>query len=76
MRRSIRYVVVFDREVDGRVIAGVPGVPGCLVYGPTAASALRRIKKVLRFYLTSIKKLGKTPPKQPRPVAVEIQLAA
>ena len=69
-------MVVFDREDDGRVIASVPGVPGCHVYGRTVADALKRIKKALRFYISTFKKLGKRPPKQPTPVAVEIQLAA
>jgi len=69
-------MVLFDREIDGRVIASVSGVPGCHVYGRNAESALKRIKKALRFYISSLRKIGKNPPRQPHPVAVEIELAA
>ncbi len=69
------YTVVLDREEDGRVIASVPGVPGCHAYGRTRSEAVRRVKSALKFYLQELLKEGKTPPKQPKPVTLEIQLA-
>jgi predicted RNase H-like HicB family nuclease len=69
------YMAVLDREADGRIIASIPGVPGCHAYGRTPAEAVRRVKAALRFYLREIIREGGQPPKQPRPVAVEIQLA-
>ena len=45
------YTVVIDRELDGRVIASVPGLPGCHAYGRTPSEAVRRVKGAVRFYL-------------------------
>jgi predicted RNase H-like HicB family nuclease len=70
-----RFTVILDREVDGRVIASVPGVPGCHAYGRTPAGAVRRVKAALRFYLKEILREGSRVPTQPKPVAVEISLA-
>lgn len=69
------YTVILDRESDGRAIASVPGVPGCHVYGRTRAEAIRRVKAALRFYLQELIREGRKLPKQPRPVAVEVQIA-
>ena len=44
-------IVILDREVDGRVIASVPGIPGCHSYGRTPSEAIRRVRSALRFYL-------------------------
>lgn len=69
-----KYTVIFDLEEDGRVIASVPGVPGCHAYGKTQSEAVRRVKSALKFYLQELLKAGKKPPKQAKPVTVEIQL--
>jgi predicted RNase H-like HicB family nuclease len=69
------YTVVLDREEDGRIIASVPGVPGCHAYGRTPAGAVRRVKAALRFYLKQILREGRRVPTQPKPVAVQISLA-
>lgn len=69
------YTVVLEREVDGRVIASVPGVPGCHAYGRTPADAVRRVKSALRFYLKKIMDEGKEVPVQSKPVAIQISLA-
>ena len=46
MRRGMTYTVEFDREEDGRWIADVPALPGCLAYGRTRAQALARVRKL------------------------------
>ena len=69
------YTVVIDREEDGRVIASVPGLPGCLAYGPTPAQAVRKVKAGLRFYLQELARMGRKPPTQPKPITVEISIA-
>ena len=69
------YTVILDREDDGRVIASVPGVSGCHAYGKTQSEAVRRVKSALKFYLQELLKEGKKPPKQAKPVIIEIQLA-
>ena len=69
------YTVVLDREVDGRFIASVPGVPGCHAYGRTSGAAARRVKAALQFYLEELIRQGKKPPRQPKPITVELELA-
>lgn len=39
----LRFEVSFDREEDGRWIAEVEALPGCLAYGTTQAQAARRV---------------------------------
>ena len=69
------YTVVLDREDDGRIIATVPGLPGCHAYGPTPAQAVRRVKAGLRFYLQELARMGRKPPPQPKPITVQISIA-
>ena len=69
------YMAVLERESDGRVIASIPGVPGCHAYGRTPSEAVRRVKAALRFYLKEVLKEGGRLPKQPKPITVEIRLA-
>lgn len=72
---KIRYTVVLDRETDGRLIASVPGVPGCHVYGRTARQAVSRARRAVQFYVDSLRGQGRRPPRQPT-VAVQIEVAA
>jgi predicted RNase H-like HicB family nuclease len=44
---KLRYVVVLDREEDGRHIASVPGVPGCHAYGNTRKQAITKARQRL-----------------------------
>ena len=69
------YTVVLDREEDGRVIATVPGVPGCHAYGHTSAQAVRRVAGALRFFLRETVRGGGKPPVQPKPITVQIKVA-
>ena len=46
MRKAVTYTVEFDREEDGRWIADVPAIPGCLAYGRTRVQALARVRRV------------------------------
>jgi len=70
------YMAVFDREIDGRIIASVPGVPGCHAYGRTPRAALAKVRRALEFYLEELKRQGKPPPHQIKPVALEIHIRA
>jgi len=36
-------VIQFDREVDGRWIAAIESLPGCLAYGTSREDARRRV---------------------------------
>jgi len=73
---QLTFTVVLDHEEDGRSIASVPGVPGCHAYGRTPAEAVRRVRAALKFFLKEELKSGHPLPKQSKPVAVEIRLAA
>lgn len=70
-----RYTVILDREADGRLIASVPGIPGCHAYGRTRKDAVHRVKQALQFFIEEMVREGRKPPKQSRPVTVEIQIA-
>lgn len=72
---NVTYTVVLDREDDGRLMASVPGVPGCHAYGRTPSEAVRKVTSALRFYLTEIIRSGRRPPVQPKPIAVKVSVA-
>jgi predicted RNase H-like HicB family nuclease len=40
--------VEFDREVDGRWIAGVPALPGVMVYGASQEEAFEKVQVLAR----------------------------
>jgi predicted RNase H-like HicB family nuclease len=50
LERAKRYpcpvtlIVEFDREEDGRWIADIDAIPGCLVYGKTREEALAKVE--------------------------------
>lgn len=35
----MKYEIEYDRETDGRWIAEIPALPGCIVYGATKIEA-------------------------------------
>ena len=39
--------IEFDREEDGRWIAEVPALPGCLVYGNSQTEALAKVEALV-----------------------------
>lgn len=71
-----RYVVIFDREVDGRFIAEVPGIPGCLAYGRSRRQAFDRVKRTLRFFLEEARESGIPIPRQTDSAVAEIEIVA
>ena len=73
---SIDYTVIFDRETDGRIIASVPGVPGCHAYGNSTAEALRKVKSLLQYYVAETVKNGGRIPRQRGRLTAQITIAA
>ncbi len=71
-----RYIIVFDREEDGRHIASVPGVPGCHAYGRTRKEALDRARAALRFYVREARKQGRRLPAQAGSSIAEVEIVA
>jgi len=48
------FVVVFDREEDGRWIAEAPELPGVLAYGPTREEAKAKVLAMAQEVLEEI----------------------
>jgi predicted RNase H-like HicB family nuclease len=38
--------VEVEREVDGRILASVPDLPGVMAYGETESEAVRKVKSI------------------------------
>lgn len=38
------FTVELEQEIDGRWIAEIPSLPGCMVYGETPAQASAKVK--------------------------------
>lgn len=57
-----RYIVEIDRETDGRWIADVPALPGCMVYGATRDEALSRAIALALHVLADRIEHGEAPP--------------
>jgi predicted RNase H-like HicB family nuclease len=47
-RAASRMRVTFEREVDGRHIAEIGKLPGCVVYGRTRVEAEARVRALAR----------------------------
>ena len=52
--------IEFEREADGRWIAEVLSIPGCMAYGDTQEQALER---VMSLYCAVSERAGYWPPK-------------
>lgn len=57
-----RFAVEIDREADGRWIADVSDLPGCLVYGATRDEALSRAIALALHVLADRIEHGEAPP--------------
>jgi predicted RNase H-like HicB family nuclease len=54
--------VEFDREEDGRWIAEIPALPGCLVYAPSRDEALTKVEALALRVLADRLEHGETLP--------------
>lgn len=59
---AARFSVEIDRESDGRWIADVPELPGCMVYGATREEARVRVVALALHVLADRIENGETPP--------------
>ena len=55
------FVVLFDREEDGRWIADIPKLPGVLAYGSTKQEAQRKVYAIALRTLADTVEHGNTP---------------
>ncbi|HHW40959.1 MAG TPA: type II toxin-antitoxin system HicB family antitoxin [Syntrophomonadaceae bacterium] len=60
MRRSVNVRLV--PEEDGRWMAEVPALPGCVTWGNTKEQAIERIREAIELYLEVLTEEGKPIP--------------
>ena len=52
--QEIKYTVELERDPDGRWIAEVPALPGCMVYGNSREDALQRVKALAQAVIEDL----------------------
>jgi predicted RNase H-like HicB family nuclease len=55
------YCIKLDQEEDGRWIAGIPEIPGALVYSGTQEAAIAKVKTLALEILVDQLDHGETP---------------
>jgi predicted RNase H-like HicB family nuclease len=51
----VKYRVFIEQDEDGRFVAEVPALPGCISQGNTRKEALQNIQEAITVYLESLK---------------------
>lgn len=59
----MKFLVVFERDEDGFVVAQCPALPGCVSQGRTKEEALANISEAIQAYLESLRKHNEPLPK-------------
>jgi predicted RNase H-like HicB family nuclease len=54
----MRYTVVLEQEEDGRYVASVPALPGCISQGDNRAEALNNIREAIKLYIEDCRDAG------------------
>jgi predicted RNase H-like HicB family nuclease len=72
----MRYTVILQRESDGRYVAVVPSLPGCVSRGDTGEEALKNIEEAAELYIESILACGDPLPTGDQREFVELSTAA
>ena len=54
----MRYTVILQRESDGRYVATVPALPGCVSQGDTREEALKNIREAAELYIEDVRACG------------------
>ena len=54
--------VEIEREVDGRILASVPDLPGVMAYGPSEEDAVRKVKSIALQVLAEMIESGEDIP--------------
>lgn len=54
--------IEIEREIDGRILAAVPGLPGVMAYGATEAEALGNVTAIARRILADMVESGEELP--------------
>jgi len=70
----MRYTVILRREEDGRYVATVPVLPGCVSQGDTREEALKNIEEAIEVYLGDVRAAGESVPVEDERAFVEVAL--
>ncbi len=68
----IPYPVYLEIADDGRCMAHVLGLPGCIVRAPSRDEALRRLPEAIRNYHAWLRRHGEPAPPEEEPIEIEI----
>ncbi|MBI3004860.1 MAG: type II toxin-antitoxin system HicB family antitoxin [Ignavibacteriales bacterium] len=52
----MKYRVTISQDEDGKFVAEVPSLPGCISQGNTRSEAVKNIQEAMEAYLESLKK--------------------
>jgi len=66
------YPVYLETAADGRCMAHVPDLPGCIARAPTRDEALRQVLAAIRDYLAWLRRHGQAAPAEDEPIEIEI----
>lgn len=58
----MKYRVLIEQDEDGKYVAEVPSLPGCISQGETREQALENIKEAIAVYLESLEAHGEPVP--------------
>lgn len=70
----MKFLVVFERDEDGFIVAQCPALPGCVSQGRTKEEALANISEAIQAYLESLRKHNEPVPEFLEPEIVEVNL--
>jgi predicted RNase H-like HicB family nuclease len=65
----MKYRVSISQDEDGKFVAEVPTLPGCISQGTTRAEALTNIKEAIAGYIESLEEHGDP---VPPPISEEV----
>ena len=67
-----KYAVYLEIDEDGKCMAHVPDLPGCIVRAPTQDDALRRLPDAIREYRAWLHRHDETAPPENEPIEFQI----
>lgn len=63
--KTYTYIVLFEHDENGSLIATVPALPGCVSFGSSYEETLANAKEAIGAYLDSLRKDGQNIPEEP-----------
>jgi len=58
----MNFTIEHEREEDGRWLAEVPELPGCMAHGDTQELALANAKDAIQLWIDTAREIGKPIP--------------